>query len=203
MGAGSRPEAFLGAIHDVYRGEGRPDADVTATALLASGKSALNTAQPACGFDAQIRALLAGSLHPAAAAILAAQARIPWGTNPVADKVGADFGAICAVATLMGPEGPVPNGDFRLGLFFQRPNSYYALHSHAAVETYVILAGQAIWTAGDDVRLRGTGAYIHHPSLLPHAFQTGPEGIVALWRWSGDIDTASYRMLDDPRALAG
>ncbi|MEZ5868756.1 MAG: dimethylsulfonioproprionate lyase family protein [Defluviimonas denitrificans] len=43
----------------------------------------------------------------------------------------------------MGPDGPIPAPDLRLGLLFQRPDSYYPLHNHDADETYVILAGEA------------------------------------------------------------
>lgn len=82
----------------------------------------------------------------------------------------------------------------------KKTNSYYSLHNHDADETYVILAGQSLWTAGDDTRMRGTGDMIHHPSLMPHAFRTGPEGMVAFWRWSGDVNTHSYAFLPDPQA---
>ena len=39
---------------------------------------------------------------------------------------------------------------------------------------------------------------IHHPSMLAHAFRTGRQGVLAMWRWSGDVSTQNYRMLDDP-----
>jgi mannose-6-phosphate isomerase-like protein (cupin superfamily) len=156
--------------------------------------------QEACPLDGMIRDALARSPHPAAAAILAAQERLPWGTNPVADKMSPSAAAICAVCTLLSPDGPIVAPDLRLGLFYQRPNTYYALHQHDADETYVILSGQPVWTAGDDIRTRHPGEFIHHPSLMPHAFRTGPEGLLALWRWSGDVNTTSYAFVDDPAA---
>lgn len=196
-------DPLLSAIAEVYAAEPRPEAAASAAALLAAPRGTFFQPHPACEFDRAIQALLASSTHPAAAAILAAQERIPWGTNPVADRVDAAFTSLCAVATLMGPEGPIASPDYRLGLFYQRPDSYYALHAHDADETYVILAGTALWTAGTDVRQRGAGEVIHHPSLMPHAFRTGPEGLLALWRWSGDISVSSYVMLADPEVLAG
>jgi mannose-6-phosphate isomerase-like protein (cupin superfamily) len=196
-------DPLLCAIADVYAAEPRSEAAASAAALLSAPRGMFFQPQPACEFDLGIQALLASSSHPAAAAILAAQERIPWGTNPVADRVDAGFSSICAVATFMGPEGPVACPDYRLGLFYQRPETYYALHAHDADETYVILAGSALWTAGTDVRQRGAGELIHHPSLMPHAFRTGPDGLLALWRWSGDISVSSYVMLDDPEVLAG
>ena len=53
-----------------------------------------------------------------------------------------------------------------------QPHSYYPLHLHNADETYVIVAGQALWTAGTDIQIRRVGDMIHHPSLMPHAFRT-------------------------------
>ncbi len=196
-------DALLQALAAIFRDEGREPADRTAQALLTTPAPEAITPQPPSALDAWIRSLLAGSDHPAAAAILAAQTLIPWGTNPVADRMSDSAAAICAVTTLMGPDGPIPAPDLRLGLFYQRPDSYYALHNHDADETYVILAGQALWTAGEDTRIRGAGEMIHHPSLMPHAFRTGPEGVLALWRWSGDVNTHSYAFLPDPQALAG
>ncbi|MCV2863194.1 dimethylsulfonioproprionate lyase family protein [Albidovulum sediminicola] len=193
-------DALLRALADVYLAEGREAADRTAQALTTTPAPAAFLPQDPCALDAMMRDLLASSAHPAAAAILAAQSLIPWGTNPVADRMSETAAAICAVTTLMGPEGPIPAPDLRLGLFYQRPDTYYALHNHDADETYVILAGSALWTAGDDIRVRGPGDYIHHPSLMPHAFRTGKEGVLALWRWSGDVNTHSYAFLPDAAA---
>ncbi|WP_343080554.1 dimethylsulfonioproprionate lyase family protein [Ostreiculturibacter nitratireducens] len=195
-------DALLAALADIYRTEGREAADRTAQALTTTPAPESFLPQPPCELDAMMRALLVTSPHPAAGAILAAQEFIPWGTNPVADRMSEAAAAICAVTTLMSPEGPIPAPDLRLGLFYQRPDSYYALHNHDADETYVILAGEALWTAGDDTRIRRPGDMIHHPSLMPHAFRTGPEGLLALWRWSGDVNTHSYAFLDDPQAIA-
>jgi len=199
----TRSTQMLGAIADIYRAENRPEARRTADCLLSPSAAGSLQHHPACALDAQIRDAMAGSPHRAAAAILAAQDHIPWGTNPVADRMSDAAAAICAVATLLSPEGPIVVPDLRLGLFYQRPDSYYALHSHDADETYVILAGHPVWTAGSDTRQRHPGDYIHHQSLLPHAFRTGPEGLLALWRWSGDVNTESYAFLDDPAARGG
>ena len=126
-----------------------------------------------------IRACLAGSDHPVAQATLAAMDVLPWGANPVGARMTEEAAAICAVLTLLDPAGPIPSPDQRLGLLYQRPNSYYPLHIHDADETYVIVAGRALWTAGEDTRDRGAGEAIHHPSRMPHAFRTGPEGRAA------------------------
>ncbi|MGB3317267.1 MAG: dimethylsulfonioproprionate lyase family protein [Albidovulum sp.] len=191
-------DALLEAFAVIYRSEGREAADRTAHTLLTTPAPEAFKPQAPCALDAMMRDLLTTSDHPAAQAVLAAQHLIPWGTNPVADRMSGEAAAICAVTTLVGPEGPIPAPDLRLGLFYQRPDSYYALHNHDADETYVILAGEVFWTAGEDRRIRRPGDYIHHPSLMPHAFRTGLEGVLALWRWSGDVNTHSYAFLPDP-----
>lgn len=191
-------DLLLNTLAAVFRAEGRAAANDTARALLNGPAHAGFACRAPCLFDAGIRAVLAGSLHPAAQAALLAQARLPWGTNPVASSMTPDAAAICAVAEILGPDAPIHASDLRVGFLYQRPESYYPLHNHDADETYLVLAGQALWTAGADMRSRGAGAMIHHPSLMPHAFRTGPEGMVALYRWSGDINAESYTFLDDP-----
>jgi len=196
-------DTLLGTLAEVFRNEDREAADRTARALICTPPPAAILPALPCILDLEIRAVLAGSDHAAAAALLAAHPYVPWGSNPVSEQMTEDAAAICAVAELMGPDAPIPAPDLRLGLLFQRPESYYPLHNHDADETYVILAGSALWTAGDDVQMRGPGDMIHHPSLMPHAFRTGPEGMVALYRWSGDINATSYSFLEDPAAIAG
>jgi mannose-6-phosphate isomerase-like protein (cupin superfamily) len=191
-------DEMLSHLAAIYRAEGRKAADQSATALVAAA-DAFPT-QPPCEVDAEIRALLARSDHSAAAVILAAHRFIPWAGNSIAQPLSPDAAAMSAVAVLMSPDGPIPAPDLRLGLYYQKPDTYYALHNHDADETYVILCGGALWTAGEDIRQRGPGDMIHHPSLMPHAFRTGPDGMIALWRWSGDVNRESYAFLDDPLA---
>lgn len=193
---------LLAALAAIYAGEPLPAGPATARQLLVTPPALPVRPEPPCAFDRQIRDCLATSDHRAARALLAAQHLVPWGVNPVADRMTGAAAAMIAVSTLMGPDGPIPSPDYRLGLVYMAPESYYGLHNHDADETYVILAGSARWTAGDDVRIRGAGSMVHHPSLMPHAFRTGTEGFVALWRWSGDINTHSYTFLPDPEADA-
>jgi len=191
----------LAEIAHAFRAERRDDALATAAALQSAPFQ--GQANPlAAADDAAIRALLFASGHPTAVALLAAHDRMPWGVNPVARQVSADHMELYAVCDLMGPDSPIRSAHLRAGLYYQRPNCRYALHSHAAAETYVIIAGSALWTAGDARKLIGPGDSVHHSTYLPHACQTGPEGVVALWRWSGDIGVESYRMHDGQDAFA-
>ena len=186
------------ALADVLQAEDRHEARQTAADLTVANRDALSLPAPIGPYDTEIQALLANSPFMPARQIALAQRCTPWGANPIASKLTTDFSTIYLVATLIGPDGPLHSDTYRAGLFYQRPNTYYALHSHDAVETYTILAGSAVWTAGTDTRLRQAGDQIHHPSALPHAFRAGPQGFVALWRWSGDITVDSYQMLPDP-----
>ncbi len=190
-------QTMLGALAAIYESEADAQGPHTARTLLVTPSPVAFDPRPACILDSGIRSALERSPNPAAQAVLAVQDRLPWGSNPVEDNTEASIAAMISVATLLGPEGPIPAPDVRLGLVYMRPDCYYPLHIHDADETYVILAGQALWTAGDDVRMRGAGDMVHHPSLMPHAFRTGPEGFVALWRWSGDINLHSYAFVED------
>lgn len=191
-------DTALAAIADVYAAEDREAARETARQLRLAMGCPFDTVHQPCSLDAEIRACLASSTLPVAQAILAAQDFIPWGINPVAGLMTEQAAAMVAVCTLLDPDGPIVSPDFRLGLLYMRPGSYYPLHDHDADETYVLIAGSALWTAGDDRRWRHAGEAIHHPSHMPHAFRTGDTGFVALWRWSGDINNHSYRFLPDP-----
>jgi quercetin dioxygenase-like cupin family protein len=183
----------------IFATEGREDANLTGVELT-TGLWPEGLFHVPMALEAAMRACLATSGHPCAAAIEAAIPMTPWGTNPVADRMLDKEAAMIAVATLLDPDGPMISHRFRAGLLFQRPGTYYRLHNHDAVETYAIVAGSADWIAGDDRRIRRAGDVIHHPSRMPHAFRAGPEGFVAIWRWSGDINSHSYTFLPDPEA---
>ncbi|WP_395542949.1 dimethylsulfonioproprionate lyase family protein [Neotabrizicola sp. sgz301269] len=194
-------DRLLAALADLYGTEGRAEAIRTATLLRGGLGGDLWAAQPAPGFGAALVALAgAEGAHPLAALVAAALPVLPWGTNPADGRMSADAAKATASATLLGPTDPIRCDNLLLGLFWQRPDTYYALHNHDADETYVILAGGAEWQAGEDKRWRGPGEMIHHPSLMPHAFRAGPQGLLAAWRWSGDVNFQSYKMLPDPEA---
>ena len=189
---------MLEAISRVFEAEVDPQGPHTAKTLLATPSPVTFDPVPPCFLDQGMRTVLADSNHPTARAVLKAQNLLPWGSNPVEGNTERGIAAMISVASILGPEGPIPAPDVRLGLVYMRPESYYPLHLHDADETYFIIAGQALWTAGDDIRMRGAGDMVHHPSLMPHAFRTGPEGFLAIWRWSGDINTHSYAFTEDP-----
>jgi hypothetical protein len=96
---------------------------------------------------------------------------------------------------LAGPDGMVPNHAIRFGLFLQQSASFYASHSHEAVEHYLPISGTALWQRGDAAFVaRPPGELITHASLEPHAMQTLDKPLLALWIWTGNLSFATYRI---------
>jgi quercetin dioxygenase-like cupin family protein len=190
---------LLHALADLTALEPRPEAKATAEAL----RAAAGTDFPACAPSALSPGILATAAlhgHPAARLIHDAHPWLPWADSPIAAQQPDQLRAIKSVVTLLGPGAPIPSETLLFGLFYQAPGAYYPLHAHNAAETYKVLAGSALWQAGDQNFPTILAALIHHPPNLPHAMRAGPDGFLALWRWSGDIGFGSYRMLPDPKA---
>ena len=190
---------LLSALADLAASEPRPEAHATAEAL----RVAVDTDFPAQDPSTLSPGILhAASLpgHPAAGLIHEAHRWLPWQDSPAASLQPTSLRAIKSIVTLLGPDAPIRCDTLLFGLFYQAPGSYYPLHAHEAAETYTILSGSALWQAGDRRFPTAIAEPIHHPPNLPHAMRAGPEGFLALWRWSGDIGFGSYRMLPDPDA---
>ncbi len=190
---------LLHALADLTDTELHAEAQATAEALRAAAQTDFPAQPPS--------ALSPGILHatsipglPAARLIHEAHDWLPWADSPAAALQPTDLRAIKSVVTLLGPNAPIRSDTLLCGLFYQAPNSYYPLHAHNAAETYTLLAGSAHWQAGDRRFPLTPGEAIHHPPNLPHAMRAGPDGFLALWRWSGDIAFDSYRMLAAPDA---
>jgi quercetin dioxygenase-like cupin family protein len=180
--------------------EPRAEAEATANALRAGADSDLLSQPPSTLATGIQRTCRLADAHPIARLVGAAQPWLPWQDSPAASLQPTELRAIKSIVTLLGPDAPIKSGAFLFGLFYQAPGSYYPLHAHEAAETYTILAGNADWQAGDRRLALSAGQAIHHPPNLPHAMRAGPEGFLAMWRWSGDISFDSYRMLPDPQA---
>ena len=188
---------LIHALADLVANEPRTEAQATARALR-DGADTDFPAQPPSPLDAEIRAACTlPDAHPAARLIAKAQAHLLWQASPASALQPGHLAATKAVVTLLAPEGPIHAAKFRFGLFYQAPGIYYPLHAHEAAETYTILAGSADWQAGERCFPLTPGQASYHPPNLPHAMRAGPQGFVAIWRWSGDISFDNYRMLPD------
>jgi quercetin dioxygenase-like cupin family protein len=192
--------ALLGSLADLTAKEPRPEAQATATALRTGDPTAFARHPfPALTDGIRRTGALLDAL-PVTRLMLAAHSRLPWLDSPIASRQPTNLRAIKSVATLIGPNAPIPSKTLLFGLFYQAPGTYYPLHAHNAAETYTILSGAALWQAAEDRFPVTAGAAIHHPPNLAHAMRAGPEGFLAMWRWSGDIGFDSYRMLTDRQA---
>jgi quercetin dioxygenase-like cupin family protein len=191
---------LLPALADLTALEPRPEAQATAAALRAAAGTAFPAQPPSALSPGILQATALPGAQSAAALIRDAHPWLPWQDSPAASLQPTSLRAIKSIATLLGPDAPIPSDSFLFGLFYQAPGSYYPLHAHNAAETYTILAGRAEWQAGNRHLTLTPGEAIHHPPNLPHAMRAGPEGFLAMWRWSGDIALDSYRMLPDPKA---
>jgi quercetin dioxygenase-like cupin family protein len=190
---------LLHALADLTATEPRPEAEATAEALRAATGIDFPD-QPPTSLSTGILHTASLPGHSAARLVLDAHPWLPWQDSPAASLQPTQLRAIKSIVTLLGPDAPIASDSFLFGLFYQAPGTYYPLHAHNAAETYTILAGTAHWQAGDRRPTLSAGEAIHHPPNLPHAMRAGPEGFLAMWRWSGDIGFDSYRMLPDPEA---
>lgn len=198
--AHSASALFL-ALADVFAQEGRHGGDAAAAAFAEAANTIGNlTADPPCALDGEIRAALEGAEDPAAQAIRSLHGQLPWRTlQAPGSTLNAPGREIFAVAFLLGPGEMIESATLRGGLFFQRANTRYPLHSHAAEETYAPLIGDADWTDAATTRRRGPGSLVHHRSEMPHASTTHATPLLAAWRWSGDIRFDAYRLLETQR----
>jgi len=94
-------------------------------------------------------------------------------------------------AELVGPVAPFRSDTVCLGFTLIGPRINYPLHWHPAVEVYLVINGTAIWTAGQQSARRAPGEYILHPSKVLHAMRTEEEPLLAVYTWSGDVNTLS------------
>jgi len=138
--------------------------------------------------------LLMPNAHAFTADINAVANYLPWGRLATHSPTGmtAPGRIFCQLA---GPEGPIEDDSFRLGVYFQSPDTFYPSHWHNAEEVYFILSGTALWQKKKaPFVLQKPGSLIHHLPNQPHAMQTKKEPLLALWGWVGDIGFESYRI---------
>lgn len=92
---------------------------------------------------------------------------------------------------IVGPNGLSDDSAVHLGLTPLAPHTHYPLHSHPAVELYLVLTGAALWrTSGRPFKRRQPGSAILHPTNIGHAMETADEPLLALYTWRGDLATA-------------
>ena len=98
---------------------------------------------------------------------------------------------------LVGPDGHFAGDDVRVGLLLSDAGTDYPRSSHSGEETYLVLAGTAEWTVGDEpYTAKPPGALVHHPAWAVHGRRTLGEPFLGAWRWSGDLDLSSFSVAE-------
>lgn len=102
-----------------------------------------------------------------------------------------------AFVELVSPSGMIETEHCRIGLFFQRAETDYPNHHHAAEELYYVISGRALWSNDSikDLSVKNPGEFIHHKSWEPHRMKTTDEPLLAMWCWTGDIRFSEYKMI--------
>ena len=180
--------------------EKRDDADETAAVLRAASGNVKPIRAKPYEYDQCVLDTLNKASHPCAVAARDCAEYIQWENTAgildsyIPDAVASAF----AGNSLVGPGCLIDHPTLRAGLYFQKEDSYYKLHHHEAIETYIMIDGVGDWTQGDVTTSYEAEGIIHHPSFMPHAFRTFDKPLMAIWRWSGNIAPDSYSMLPDP-----
>jgi len=84
---------------------------------------------------------------------------------------------------------PYLSDEVFVGLVLQGPGCDYPSHVHKSEEVFWVAAGTADWQKGDDWRVDGPGAVIHHPPGTRHATITRDEPLLMLFAWVSDPDS--------------
>ncbi|MCC7046566.1 MAG: cupin [Alphaproteobacteria bacterium] len=139
-------------------------------------------------------ALAAGAAGPAgaiAAAIGRARDGLVWHYNYAPVPGQPDLPEKVAFCEILGPRAGLRSDATRLGFSLLGPATHYPMHAHPAVELYYVLAGTARWITPSAAAEQPPGAFILHRASEPHAMETAGEALLALYSWSGDIESPS------------
>jgi hypothetical protein len=118
-----------------------------------------------------------------------------WTQNPNYRRTppSADFLDHYGYAVIAGPHDGAPplveHAALALGVLLLGPATHYPLHRHPAIEIYVPLNSAEWWRGDGPWREEAPGAVILHSSGVPHATRTGGEPLLAVYLWSGDLET--------------
>jgi mannose-6-phosphate isomerase-like protein (cupin superfamily) len=100
----------------------------------------------------------------------------------VSDNMLASYG----FAEIIGKTGPLISDSIRCGIAVWGPDIDYPMHRHDAEEIYVILAGSAMFTLGDNLpKFRSGDDVVFVSSGLRHSFTTTNEALAVLYFWQG------------------
>lgn len=132
-----------------------------------------------------------GTVSDVIDALRPVSAILPWrfSYTPRADLPGLENRM--AWAEFVGPEAPIHSDKVCLGVTLIGPHTFYPAHHHPAVESYFVLSGTALWTAAGITRALPPDSFILHPENVVHAMEAFEAPLLAVYTWTGDIDTLS------------
>jgi len=128
-----------------------------------------------------------------AAHLLPVHSSLPWVYHYTPRSTEEDLSDRIAFAELIGPDGPMQTPNCRIGFTVMAERTMYPMHRHPAVELYLVISGLAQWQTPRSNRFVPPGEFVLHGANEPHSMRTFDEPLLALWSWSGDIQTpAAY-----------
>lgn len=139
-------------------------------------------------------ALAAGAAGPAgaiASAMARARNELDWHYNYAPVPGQPDLPEKVAFCEILGPQAGLRSDATRLGFSLLGPGTHYPMHAHPAVELYYVISGTARWITPFAAAAQPPGAFILHRASEPHAMETAGEALLALYSWSGDINSPS------------
>lgn len=103
--------------------------------------------------------------------------------------VGEDMLCAYGFTEIVGKHGPFLSERVRSGIGVWGPNITYPIHRHQAEEVYVVLAGSAVFTVGDNPdRECSHDEVVYVKSMTPHGFRTQDDPLVIYYIWrNGDL----------------
>jgi len=147
---------------------------------------------PACHYlDKAVAAAASGPARRTAEAISPVRDALQWRYDYPLQPRWPDLASRMAFAPIIAAPGLMDADGVHLGLTLMAPHTHYPLHSHPAVELYLVLAGNAAWRVeGRPFAPQPPGALILHQSGIGHAMTTDAEPLLAVYFWRGDLVTA-------------
>jgi hypothetical protein len=119
-----------------------------------------------------------------------------WTQNPNYRREPPDPGFLdhYGYAVIVGPEDGPPSlavdPRIAIGVLLLGPDTHYPLHSHPAVEVYYTLTEAGEWWRDPGPwRREPSGAAIYHTPNIPHATRTSADPLLAIYLWTGDLQT--------------
>lgn len=183
------------AAADLYSSTNHPAALFAAASLRAKAADTIRDGVRAvCSPHRSLNQALSGQESGRMRDLLLLHAALtPWtvGEFEMPDCFAGRF----AFVELLGPNGVALREDLRFGLYLQEPDTYYPPHSHAAEEYYFVLSGKAAWQIDDgDFFEAAAGSFMYHASWQRHAMETAEQPLLAMWVWTGNLDTDHYQV---------